>query len=399
MSWIHTWAFVLLWIHSTTQEKTPDVHVSCVFSEECVLPCSFPAASDEVVQWFHQENLVYKFPQADSDEEQEEEEEEESEHERYDDRAALFPHLVSHGNATLILRGCGTKDRGRYRCHVRTSAGEHEAHVIVKVEAPIRSLTLELSRLSGYEEMKCTTRDVYPAPHVTWTTDPPTTGVLRPITRKLADKQGLYTVESRLRRLRDQPELIYICKVSSSYGTQAWTTSLREREISGTEGRDLTIPCHAPPYLRDPSLSWSFSNGEDPAHILTYDSQSRHSVASPPWQGHVQLDTLRIPLGDGSLRLMDPDHEEHTGVYTCVYSALQETHTEHTEVIISVVAERLNSPEPFHWWIVALVIALLVLALVGMLVYLKVKGSQSKPRNPEEATELQLVKDHRRTIN
>lgn len=36
--------------------------------------------------------------------------------------------------------------------------------------------------------------------------------------------------------------------------------------------------------------------------------------------------------------------------------------------------ERSTSEDPSHWWIVGLVIAVLVLALVGMLAYLKVKG-------------------------
>ncbi|XP_071370310.1 HERV-H LTR-associating protein 2 [Centroberyx affinis] len=390
MSAIHTWACFLLWISSATQDKTPDAHVTCVFSEECVLPCSFQPGGEEEVQWFRQDVMVYSFQRDDDGSE------EQSEHEHYSGRASLLPHLVSHGNATLVLRGCGPKDRGRYRCHVRNSAGVHEAHVVVKVEAPVRALTLELSRLSGYEEMKCTTRDVYPPPHVAWATEPPTFEVLRPITRKLADKHGLYTVESRLRRLKGHPELIYICKVSSSYGAQAWTASLREREIRGIEGRDLTVPCHTPPYLQDPSLSWTFTKGKDPAHILTYDSQSGQSEASESWEGHVELDTFRVAFGDGSLRLVDPEEDEHTGIYTCVFSSPYKTHTEHSAVIISAAGERVHSPEPSYWWIIALVIAVLVVALVGMLayLYLKVKGSHLKPRKvSEEATELQLVKD------
>lgn len=95
--------------------------------------------------------------------------------------------------------------------------------------APIRGLSLELSRLSGYEEMKCTVRNVFPAPRVTWATEPPTLEDLRPVTRMLPDKQGLYSADSRLKRLSGQPDLIYICKVTTSYGGPAWTASLRER--------------------------------------------------------------------------------------------------------------------------------------------------------------------------
>lgn len=398
MSALHTWACVLLWISVATQDKTPDVVVTCFVSEECVLPCSFQPGSEETIEWFRQDVVVYKFKREDDDEDDSDDDssEEHFEHERLAGRASVFPHLISRGNATLILRGSVLKDRGTYRCHVHTSKGEHNAKVIVKVEAPIRRLSLELSRLSGYEEMKCTVRNVFPAPRVTWATEPPTFEDLRPVTRMLADKQGLYTVDSRLKRLNGQPDLIYICRVMATYGGPGWTASLRERaEIRGIQGKDLTIPCSAPPYLNNPFLHWSFSNGEDPSHILTYDSQSGNSVSSPPWDRHVELDGFRVPFGDGSLRLMDPKHSEHTGSYTCVFSVPRNTHTERTDVTIDAPAGKHSSlKETSYWWIVGLVIAVLVLALAGMLVYLKVKGGPSKPRNdPEEVTELHSVKD------
>ncbi|CAL8292431.1 unnamed protein product [Lota lota] len=416
MSLKQTWVWLLLsFVGSATQDKTPDTHVTCVVAEDCVLPCAFQPSSNNLVRWFRQEALVLSFLSADSTEEEEEEEEEEDDDEgsdedteedgeeqpglehgqRYDDRASVIPELVARGNATLVLKGCGPKDRGRYRCHVRTATGAHESHVLVKVEAPLRSLNMELSRLSGFEEIKCSTRHVYPAPHVTWETDPPASHHLRPITRKLADKQtGMYVVESRVRRLRNHPEITYVCKVTSSYGMQSWTASLRERaEISGPERRDISIPCHAPPHLRDPFLSWTFTHGQDPAHILAYDPYSRLSTVSPPWEGHIKMDTYRVPLGDGTLRLLDPDHDQHTGVYTCTYSAPYNTHTEETEVTISHVAEKHSSWEPSHWWIVALVITLLVIALAAMLTYLKVKGSFSTTRKqPEQPTEMHSVK-------
>lgn len=106
-------------------------------------------------------------------------------------------------------------------------------------------------------------------------------------------------------------------------------------EIKGTQGRDLTIPCYAPSYLNNPLLKWSFSNGEDPSHVLNYNSQSGHSAPSSAWDNHVELDGFRVTFGDGSLRLMDPRHSEHTGIYTCVFStAPYSAHTERTDVTI-----------------------------------------------------------------
>ncbi|XP_069562918.1 HERV-H LTR-associating protein 2 [Brachyistius frenatus] len=394
MSAILTWTCFLLWISFASPDKTPDVTVTCLVSEECALPCSFQPGSEETVEWFRQDVVVYKFEQQSDDEDDEDDDGSSKEHlkrEQLGGRASILPHLVARGNATLVLRRSGLKDRGTYRCHVRTSTGEHNAKVILKVEAPVRGLFLELSRLSGYEEVKCTVRDVFPAPRVTWATEPPTFEDLRPVTRMHADKTGLYMVDSRLRRLNGQPNLIYICKVMTSYGGATWTASFREREIRGAQGRDLTIPCSAPTYLNSPSLRWTFSNG---SHILSYDGRSGGSVASPPWDDHVELDSFRVPFGDGSLRLMDPRHAEHTGIYTCVFSAPHSTHTERTDVTIDdPVGERSTAEAASHWWIIGLVIAVLVVALAGMLAYLKLRGRTPKPRNdPEETTELHSVK-------
>lgn len=381
MTAAHTWVLLLLWIRTSTQDIIPDVHVTCAFSEDCVLPCSFQPAGNEVIKWLRQEAVVYSFRVG---------EDKRSEHEEVPGHASLFTNLVSQGNASLLLRGCGPRDRGRYRCQVNSTAGLHEAPVIVKVEAPIRSLALELSKQSGFEEIKCATRGVYPAPRITWSTDPPTSKGLQPITRKLADRQGLYAVDSRLKRPQDQSKLTYICQVDSSYGTRVWTASLKEREISWKEKRNLTIPCHAPSDLHNPSLSWSFTNHNKPVIIATHNSLSPQSLSSEPWRGHVVLD----PSGDGSLRLIDPDSLEHTGIYTCVYSSPKSTYTELIHVNFSSVKGEERSAGESRWWIVALVVAVLVLALVGILGYLKIRSSQSKPRKSvEEESEMQPIRD------
>ncbi|KAL6097505.1 uncharacterized protein ACO6RY_13035 [Pungitius sinensis] len=404
MAAIRTWACFLLWIGLSRQDKAPDVVVTCMVSEECVLPCSFQPGGEETVEWFKQEVMIYKFRREEGGDHGNDGNRSDSskqvlrgpESQQLAGRASVLPQLVSHGNATLVVRGSGPKDRGTYRCHVHTSQGEHNAKVIVKVEAPISGVSLELSRLSGYEEMKCTARDVFPAPRVAWTTEPPTFQDLRPVTRVLASKGGLYKVDSRLKRLSGQPNLVYVCKVMTSYGGPAWTASLREREIRGAEGKDLTIPCSAPSYLNGPFLNWSFSDGKDLSPILTYDGRTGHSTSSPPWGDHVELDGFRVAFGDGSLRLMDPKPSEHTGSYTCVFSLQHNTHTERSAVTIEPPGGRGSSEQPSYWWIAGLVVAVLLLlvALVCLLVYLKVKGRTPKSRDdPEEATELNVAKD------
>uniref|UniRef100_A0A4W5MWL0 HERV-H LTR-associating 2b, tandem duplicate 1 n=1 Tax=Hucho hucho TaxID=62062 RepID=A0A4W5MWL0_9TELE len=322
-----------------------DAHVTCVFLEDCVLPCIFQPDSDEVIRWLKQEVPVHSFQRGG----------EWSEHEQYAGRTSLFTHLVSRGNASLHLRGCGPRDRGRYKCHVRNSAGVYVnlrlqlcvCIYIIWCVAPIRALSLELSRLSGYEELKCTTQHVYPAPHVAWATDPPTTQPLRPITRKLADRQGLYAVESRLRRLNSRSELTYICTVNSSYGSQTWTASLRERgithshtlfcislkafcnlslslsEINGVEGKDLTIPCHAPPYQPKSSLYWKdkvpASQGLT-VHSYYY-SRDQLKQQNQPYRGRTALFNDQIPKGNASLLLRGLTLQDQ-GRYKCYTSTI-----------------------------------------------------------------------------
>ena len=110
-------------------------------------------------------------------------------------------------------------------------------------------------------------------------------------------------------------------------------------ELRGSQGRDLTLPCKAPEHLNSPHLQWSFAGGKDPSHILTYDTGSGHSSCSPAWSDHVELDKFKVEFGDGSLRLMDPRHSQHTGSFVCVFSAPHSSHTERNDVTIDVTID------------------------------------------------------------
>uniref|UniRef100_A0A3P8SJV5 Ig-like domain-containing protein n=1 Tax=Amphiprion percula TaxID=161767 RepID=A0A3P8SJV5_AMPPE len=113
----------------------PDVTVTCFISEECFLPCSFQPGGEETVEWFRQDVVVYKFERSDDDDDSDSSSSKEHvEHDQLAGRASVSPHLVTRGNATLVLRRSSLKDRGTYRCHVHTKRGEHTAKVILKVE-------------------------------------------------------------------------------------------------------------------------------------------------------------------------------------------------------------------------------------------------------------------------
>lgn len=56
-------------------------------------------------------------------------------------------------------------------------------------------------------------------------------------------------------------------------------------------------------------------------------------------------------------------------------------------------AEQMNSWKPSHWWIIAVVVALLLIALGAVLTYLNMKGSFATPRKQlEQPTEMHSVK-------
>lgn len=102
-----------------------EVAVKCFISEDCVLPCSFQSGAGETVEWFKQDKLMYKFEQKTQ---------ERFIHQQLAGRASVSPQQVSQGNATLVLKTSSLKDRGTYRCHVNSSAGHHDATVILRVE-------------------------------------------------------------------------------------------------------------------------------------------------------------------------------------------------------------------------------------------------------------------------
>ncbi|KAJ8413151.1 hypothetical protein AAFF_G00091470 [Aldrovandia affinis] len=331
MAMAHVLACTLAWILALTDGKIPDIRVTCLFSEDCMLPCSFKPTGEEVITWSRQDVSVHSFLH--------DRDQLDKQYVHYRGRTSLFPEQITHGNASLLLRLCNTRDRGRYRCHVTSALGQQESFVIAKVEAPVRALTLEMTRLSGYEEIKCSSQDIYPAPHVWWFTDPPAPlDALKPTTRKTANKNGLYSVESKLRKLPGNVSDIYtyFCTVNSSYDMQPWRASLQERVLTSEEGGELTIPCLAPMALHNFTLAWTFTRANEPEDILTFDSQTGQT--SNHWTGQARVDQNHVLSGDGSLLLQSPRNMEHTGIYTCTFSVSRNHHLVHACVNITTIA-------------------------------------------------------------
>ncbi|XP_048031375.1 uncharacterized protein hhla2b.1 [Megalobrama amblycephala] len=383
MAAAHSWtlSLILVWIIADTTGKTPDVQVTCMFSEDCVLPCVFEAVGDEIVYWFRQNVLIHSYKQGSGLLDQPDQ--------HYNGRMSLFTEVISSGNASLHIQKSDPQDRGKYRCLVTSSRETNEHFIIVKVEAPISSVSLETTRLSGFEEVMCSTRDVYPAPRVTLFTEPAVLpDALKTFTRKTSDKQGRYSVESKIRKLED---LTYICLVQSFYKSQTWKTSLQEKEIFSVESQDFNIPCKAPWKLQNFTLTWSFTKGHKSSTIYTYDSLTQ--LSSSVWKEKVHLVTPRGQGGDGSLQLRNPLRLEHTGTYTCILSALQTKYEVRTRVnIIPMTAKRLSESST-QWWIPAVITVLAVITVAAIIGTIKCKVGCSKSNQTHvEAAEMQPIR-------
>ncbi|XP_073686681.1 HERV-H LTR-associating protein 2 [Garra rufa] len=373
---------LLVWIVADTNGKSPDVQVTCAFSEDCVLPCVFDAVGDEIIHWFRQNVLIHSYIQGSGRLDQPDE--------NYNGRTSLFTEMISSGNASLYIPKCGPQDRGKYRCLVTSGRNTTERFITVMVKAPIHSVRLETTRLSGFEEVKCSSQDVYPAPRVNLFTEPAVLpDSLQPFTRKTANKQGLYSVESKLKKLKD---LTYICLVQSFYRSQTWRASLQEKEIYSVEGQDFIIPCVAPWNLQSFTLTWSFTKDHKSITIFTYDSLTQQS--SSIWKEKVRLVATRGQGGDGSLQLHNPSLE-HTGTYTCILSSHQTKHEIHTKVNFTPeTAEKQQGESSPQWWIpTAAITGFAVTAVAAIIGIIKCKAGCTKSNKTHvEDTEMQPIR-------
>ncbi|KAL7835385.1 hypothetical protein SRHO_G00277320 [Serrasalmus rhombeus] len=397
--------FLLVGLVIESNGKTPDVQITCLFSENCILPCSFKPTGGEEVQWFRQDAVVYSHPQS-SDQPSE----------QLEGRTSMSTQQLALGNASLLLQRCGPQDRGRYRCRVVKGKEENQSFVIMKVEAHIHSVNIDITRLSGFEEVKCSTQDVYPAPRVTWSTEPPTpSDKLRPLTRIMANKQGLYTVESKLKRLKGLSNFTYICTINSSYSARTWRTSLKETvvndviltlktysflewaEINSAEGKDLTIPCKAPWLMQNFTLTWTFklTTANKTTVICTYDSETQ--LMSNQWKGRARVDARTMQTGDASLQLLNPQSVEHTGTYTCIITGLQRRHEGQMVVNVTSPARESERMEvkmesSTLWWVPAVVIGLLAITAAFIVGILKLTDDCSRSNNAREARDSHQVR-------
>ncbi|CAB1349884.1 unnamed protein product [Coregonus sp. 'balchen'] len=322
---------ILLW--TVTSTDGGDIHVTCLFSEDCVLACSFQPGSELVIHWLKPEdkdlNVHSYYYSTDQLEQQSQ---------RYRGRTALFNDQIPKGNASLLLRGLTLQDQGRYKCYTSTIKDHKESFINMAVEAPVRLVDIQLSD----DIITCNSTGIYPEPKLTWSTDPPSDlsfdpGTIQNSTSTKVDDGGLYDITSTKQFIRDRTN---ICNVTS--GTVERTATLKQQDpVQGSPSSEVSIPCSVSQSdLKTFNLTWRF-NQIDTILNSTYTKGTSQMYIDDQWKEQVQN------LSDsGSLQL----HKltmVYQGIYSCELSTARDSHLVLT--YLEITPDKPSDGTNFRW--------------------------------------------------
>ncbi|CAB1341014.1 unnamed protein product, partial [Coregonus sp. 'balchen'] len=285
-----------------------DVHVTCVFSEDCVMPCSFQPGSEEVIHWLKTEDkdlTVHSYYYSTDQLKQQSL--------RYRRRTALFNDQIHKGNASLLLSTLTLQDQGRYKCYTSTIRGNQDSLIDISVE--VRLVDIQLSD----DIITCSSKDIYPEPKLTWSTDLPfdlplDPGTIQPSTK--VDDQGLYNITSTKQFSRDRTN---ICTVTS--GTRGETATLRQQDpVQCSPSSEVSIPCRVPQSDNLTfNLTWRF-NQIVTILSATYTQGTPQMYINDQWKEQVQNMSESGSLQLHRLTVI------HQGNYSCELSTSRDTH-------------------------------------------------------------------------
>lgn len=298
--------------------------------------------------------------------------------EKYVGRTGLYADQVLEGNATLLLRNVTPNDQGKYFCITMTAPRTEESGVIsLVVKAPVRDVDIEF----GGNSVTCRAEGIYPAPTLTWSTDPPTDAqLLLDKTNMQKNKLGFYDIQSSLRLMENNTiNQTCICCVTSD--TNKKTAFLKhEVSIVASTGSDVKVPCSLPHSdLPSFNLTWRFRRS-DPILSISGSGQGSSVKVWDQWKPHVSSSlSAKRELQLYSLK------PEHQGTYTCEVRTPEETYVTWTDVTVTD-----DSRLRIYIYVIILLCFFLCLSYVKLAVlgfkFRKLKRAREQENTEEETT-------------
>ncbi|XP_031596457.2 programmed cell death 1 ligand 1-like [Oreochromis aureus] len=187
MAGIKCVVFLVVLIFQWTRARG-DTEVSCVYMENCTLPCSYEGA-DVVIHW-HQVSAgnlpVHSFFHN--------QDQPENSAQRFRGRASTFKDQISRGNASVLLTGV-----------------KEESFINLKIDAPVHKVDVHQVE----NGITCRSEGIYPKPELTWSTGPPSSLTFKNTTTVQQTEQQLYSISSSLILSGSDHDLNFSCTVST----------------------------------------------------------------------------------------------------------------------------------------------------------------------------------------
>ncbi|RVE59122.1 hypothetical protein OJAV_G00201360 [Oryzias javanicus] len=200
--------FILFFLINLWILTREDAEVSCQFGQTCVLNCSFMTGRDPVIHWSQEtprRKEVHSY--------YENQDHLENQDQSFKGRTSLFRDQISRGNASLQLNGVMVQDEGSYGCYTSSyneiAAGE--TFINMTVYAPVQKINMRQTE----NLIICSSDGIYPEPHLSWSTSPPSSRTFQNQTTVQKTEELLYHINSSLTLSDREDELEYICTIST----------------------------------------------------------------------------------------------------------------------------------------------------------------------------------------
>ncbi|KAG2456546.1 HHLA2 protein, partial [Polypterus senegalus] len=318
MSAISACRYCLFCILALPLYTCQDEPVTCFYSKDCILPCSYNPGTDVVIHWQIGTKVVHIF--YDGNDQLKEQDE------QYKNRTTLFKDELQKGNASLLLRNLQIGDEQSYHCYVGSDVGQD---IELRVIAPVTYVYIEAKETGDTEEIECRSSGIYPAPSVTWSN--PTNESYKEFTTNSTDVNGLYSVVSKLKKegmKKNTNVRNYSCKIKT--WQSQWETTLTRQEQQTEEGQEWNISCTLPNVgPQNCNLAWKTS---DKNKVSAKFEKSKPPIQTSEFPNNILLrdDYFHVP------KITETD----TGTYTC--SCTYEEVTKVCEIKLKVIPDEGN---------------------------------------------------------